>query len=91
MQKYDWLTLGALTDSAFSKTQLVPELRLVLSGCIPAYPSRGKGALGPLLSALAGARKRETPSSNVTESPVDNTLSTFKMNVTSCGNIYLTF
>ena len=56
-----------------------------LYSCIP---SRGKGALGPLSSALAGARKRETPSSNVTENAVDNTLTTFKMNVTSCGNIY---
>ena len=31
------------------------------SGCIPAYPTKRKGALGPLLSALAGASKRETP------------------------------
>ena len=32
------------------------------------FSTRGKGALGPLLSALAGARKRETPTSNLTES-----------------------
>ena len=41
---------------------------LQIAGCIPAYPSRGKGAFGPLLSALVGARKRETPTSNLTES-----------------------
>ena len=40
------------------------------SGCIPAYPTKGKGALGPLLSAHAGASKRETPTSNLTESTV---------------------
>ena len=37
-------------------------------GCIRSYPTRGKGALGPLLSALVGASKRETPTSNLTES-----------------------
>ena len=36
-----------------------------LYSCIP---TRGKGALGPLLSAPAGASKRETPTSNHTES-----------------------
>ena len=42
------------TPSAFSKTQLPPELRRVLAceshafpGCIPAFSTRGKGALGP--------------------------------------------
>ena len=39
-----------------------------IAGCIPAYPTRGKGALGPVLSAPAGASKRETPTSNLTES-----------------------
>ena len=29
--------------------------------------TRGKGALKPLLAALAGASKRETPTSNLTE------------------------
>ena len=38
-----------------------------IAGCIPAYPTRGKGAPRPLLSALAGASKRETPTSNLTE------------------------
>ena len=32
------------------------------------FSTRGKGALGPLLSAPAGASKRETPTSNHTES-----------------------
>ena len=41
---------------------------LQIAGCIPAYPTKGKGALGPLLSALAAAGKRETPASNLTES-----------------------
>ena len=36
--------------------------------CIPAFLTRGKGALGSLLSAPAGASKRETPTSNLTES-----------------------
>ena len=37
-------------------------------GCIPAYPTRRKGALGPLLSALVGASKGETPTANLTQS-----------------------
>ena len=41
---------------------------LQVTGCIPAFSTRGKGALGPLLSAPAGASKRETPTSNLTES-----------------------
>ena len=52
MQKYDWLTLGVLTDSAFSKTQLVPELWRVLSYELPAVflhtPLEEKGPWGPL-------------------------------------------
>ena len=40
---------------------------LRIAGCIPAFSTRGKGALGLLLSALAGASKRETPTSNLTE------------------------
>ena len=41
---------------------------LQIAGCIPAFSTRGKGVLGTLLSALAGASKRETPTSNLTES-----------------------
>ena len=62
-------------SSAFSKTWLLPELWRLLSyesragaGCIPVFSTRGKGAPRPLLSALAGATKRETPTSNPTES-----------------------
>ena len=58
--------------SAFSKTWLPPELRRVLSckspAVFPTISTRGKGALGPLLSAPTGASKRETPTSNLTES-----------------------
>ena len=36
--------------------------------CIPAFSTRGKGALRLLLSTPAGASKRETPTSNLTES-----------------------
>ena len=42
-----------------------------IAGCIPAFSTRGKGALGPLLSAPAGAGKRETPTSNLTENNDD--------------------
>ena len=41
---------------------------LRIAGCIPTFSTRGKGALGPPLSALAGASKRETPKPNVTKS-----------------------
>ena len=41
---------------------------LQITGCIPAFSTRGKGALEPLMSAPAGASKRETPTSNLTES-----------------------
>ena len=59
--------------SAFSKTRLQPELRwiptlLQIAGCILAFSTRGKWALGPLLPAPASASKRETPTSNLTES-----------------------
>ena len=47
---------------------------LRIAGCIPAFSTRGKGALGPLLSALAGASKRETPTSNLTESTVSDVI-----------------
>ena len=40
---------------------------LRIAGCIPAFSTRGKGALGPLLSAPAGASKRETLTLNLTE------------------------
>ena len=41
-----------------------------ITGCIPAFSTRGKGALEPLLSAKADASKRETPTGtpNLTES-----------------------
>ena len=59
--------------SAFSKTQLPPTLQagtlLQIASCIPAFSTRGKWALGPLLSAPTGADK-ETPTSNLTESTV---------------------
>ena len=42
---------------------------LQITGCIPAFFIRGKGALGPLSSTPAGASKRETPL-NLTESTV---------------------
>ena len=41
---------------------------LRIAGSIPVFSTRGKGALGPLLSALVGASKRETPTSNLAES-----------------------
>ena len=57
--------------SAF-KTQLLQELRQVLSGESPAvflhFPLLEKGPWGPLSSAPAGVSKRETPTSNLTES-----------------------
>ena len=56
--------------SVFSKTQLPPELRHVLSWESSAvflhFPLEGKG----LLSAPVGGSKRETPTSNLTESTV---------------------
>ena len=63
------VSLSPLT-SAFSKTLLPLELRQVLSCKSPAvflhFPLQEK--LGPLLSALVGASKRETPTLNLTES-----------------------
>ena len=53
--------------SAFSKTQHLLELQRI-AGFIPAFSITGKGTLGPLLSAPAVASKRETPTSNLTES-----------------------
>ena len=43
---------------------------LQIASCIPAFSTQAKGALGSLLSAPAGASKRETPTSNLTESTV---------------------
>ena len=58
------------TCSAFSKTRLLPELGRVLSCKSPAvflhFPLGEKGPQGPFY--LAGASKRETPTSNLTES-----------------------
>ena len=59
--------------SAFSKTQLPLELWLVLSCESPAVSlhtalEEKLGTLGTLLSVPAGASKRETPTSNLTES-----------------------
>ena len=42
----------------------------LVNGLFPAFSTRGKGALEPLLSAPAGANRRETPTSNLTESSV---------------------
>ena len=56
--------------SAFSKTWLPPELRRVLfckSLAVFLHFSLEE-KVGPLLSALAGARKRESPTSKLTES-----------------------
>ena len=39
-----------------------------IASCIPVFSTGGKGALGPLLSDPAGASKRDTPTSNLTES-----------------------
>ena len=65
---------GVHVHSAFSKTRLPPELRRVLSceslAAFLHFPLEEKGSSGPLLSALAGASKRETPTSNLTESTV---------------------
>ena len=58
-------------------------LRIV--GFIPAFSTRGKGALGPLLSALAGASKRETPTSNLTESTAFETQQTHLQYVIGSG------
>ena len=49
-----------------------------IAGCTPAYPTRGKGALGPILPAPAGASKRETPTSNLIESTANYVFSTLK-------------
>ena len=55
--------------SAFSKIQFPPELQRVLSCKSPVvflhFPLEEKG---PLLSAPAGASKRDTPTLNLTES-----------------------
>ena len=52
---------------------------LQINSLIPAFSTTGKGALGPLLSAPAGASKRETPTSNLTESTADKRMSYFSM------------
>ena len=43
---------------------------LRITGSILTFSTRGKGAMGPLLSAPAGASKRETTTSNLTENTV---------------------
>ena len=84
-----------VVSRGFSKTQLMPELRRILSckspTAIPISSTRGKGALGPLLSALAGASRRETRTLNLTESTELGLLShchhscfTTKLNIYSC-------
>ena len=55
-------------SSAFSETRLLPELRRVLSGESLAVFLHFPLEERPLLSAPAGASKRETPTSNLTES-----------------------
>ena len=47
---------------------------LRIADCIPTFSTRGKGALGSLLSAPTGASKRETCTSNLTESTGNMTL-----------------
>ena len=62
------------TCGAFSKTRLPQELQQVLSCESPAVflhtPQNEKWPWGPFLSAPVGASKRETPTSNLTESTV---------------------
>jgi len=45
----------------------LPDFKNFLGG-MPTYPPQRTRGLWPLLSALAGANKRETPTSNLTES-----------------------
>ena len=59
------------TVIAFSKTQLPAGALMQISSCILHTPLKEKGPWGPLLSALPGASKRETPTSNLTESTAD--------------------
>ena len=61
-----------MTSSVFSKTWLPPELQQVLSCKSPAvflhFPLEEKGSQGPFYQLSGGAGKRETPTSNITES-----------------------
>ena len=66
MYMYESLPVMLFISPVFSVTPGSHRSSGGYSGCIPAYPTKGKGALGPLLSA----RKRETPTSNLTESTV---------------------
>ena len=68
------LVLRATIAVLSVKTWLPLELRQVLSYELPPvfvhFPLKEKGPLGALLSAPVGASKRETPTSNFTESTV---------------------
>ena len=68
------LVLRATIAVLSVKTWLPLELRQVLSYELPPvflhFPLEEKGPLGALLSAPVGASKRETPTSNFTESTV---------------------
>ena len=48
------------------------------------YPTRGKGALGHLSSAPAGASKREAPASNLTEKTVTRPEFSFVITLRKC-------
>ena len=72
-QSCKWLSQGSILQFAVLSVRpgslgTPAGTHLQKAGCIPVYPTRGKGALGPLLSAPVGASKRETPTSNLTES-----------------------
>ena len=59
---------------------------LRIAGCIPAFSTRGKGVPGPLLSAPAGASKREIPTSNLTESTGNMTID-YKLYTLPCTDL----
>ena len=66
------LSLLNMTSRVFSKTWLPPVLQQVLSCKSPAvflhFPLEEKGSQGPFYQLSGGAGKRETPTSNFTES-----------------------
>ena len=70
LQMYESLPVMLFISPVFSVTPSSRRSSGGYSGCIPAYPTKGKGALRPLLSAPAGASKWETPTSNLSESTV---------------------
>ena len=56
---------------------------------IPAFSTRGKGALWPFLSAPAGASKRETLTSNLTESTALRAIYNYPMAKVMCTSSVL--